>query len=867
MRKLSLLALLVFLVFLVSLPLFAQTDFDDCDARFTAFIGTDAYQFNPWHDGQLGTVRMFTILSYQRAAAMHTFGRALWRLEVSGPDGDSRVVFTKEGIARIDEKGASLADVQWDGHDQFGALVDPGVYHYTFKARFLRDAAAGGRGIGRYDDAAVDQQDEAFASSGEILVDYALDTVTAERYRSTIMATTCQVQQNAPLESGFGYNFYYGSTHSHSNYSDGGQPLTACSSGNAYGSGTFDPAAVFNYAHTNAGLDYWLVNEHNHLFDDALATQGTRSEANVKARYQSGITAAANATVSGSFIALYGMEWGVLTNADQGHVTLIDTPKLFGWETCSTCTGATAECTPGTNCYFDVYTPKRFGYLTMYQRSVENPSPAAGAPLGILAHPSSGMFDNYAFNANADAALQGIAVRSGLAFNTATNCATANVGATDYSSQWNAALVKGFHLAPTGDHDAHCDNFGLGLPTRTVYLIRNNVSPALTKANLLSAHKARHFFASEDPNAQLVFATSDGAHIMGDIFSVTGTSVTLHGAAYDPNGEAVSRMELWRGQIGGTTPTAAYKTFSSVSSFSSTESGTSGQQYWYYVKVVQADGNNIWSAPMWVTFGGSSCTDTTAPTVSIAAPSNGSAVSSCSGATTTIKVSASDASGIGSVQVSIDGGAYTTAPFNSSTGFYELAWSPAAGSHTINAKATDSSCNANVGNATAVSVTGSCSTTNTQLLLNPGFDSGDVNWTHSSGVVTNSTSETPHGGAWYAWLDGYGSTHTDTLYQDVAIPSNATAATLKFYLHIDSAETTTTTAYDTLKVQVRNTSNTVLTTLATYSNLNKATGYTVKQFDLLAYKGQTVRIYFLGVEDSTLQTSFVVDTTSLNVTQ
>ena len=54
-------------------------------------------------------------------------------------------------------------------------------------------------------------------------------------------------------------------------------------------------------------------------------------------------------------------------------------------------------------------------------------------------------------------------MRSGLAFNTATTCATANVGATDYSLQWNAALVKGFHLAPTGDHDAHCDNFGLGL--------------------------------------------------------------------------------------------------------------------------------------------------------------------------------------------------------------------------------------------------------------------------------------------------------------------------------------------------------------------------------------------------------------------
>ena len=132
-------------------------------------------------------------------------------------------------------------------------------------------------------------------------------------------------------------------------------------------------------------------------------------------------------------------------------------------------------------------------------------------------------------------------------------------------------------------------------------------------------------------------------------------------------------------------------------------------------------------------------------------------------------------------------------------------------------------------------------------------------------MITNSTSEAPHGGAWYAWLDGYGTTHTDSLYQDVSIPAGATAATLKFFLHIDTAETTTTTAFDTLKVQIRNTSNTVLATLATYSNLNKGTGYTTRTFDLLAYKGQTIRIYFLGVEDSSLQTSFVIDDTAVNV--
>src|SRR5262245_44025375 len=181
-----------------------------------------------------------------------------------------------------------------------------------------------------------------------------------------------------------------------------------------------------------------------------------------------------------------------------------------------------------------------------------------------MAHPATGNFDNFAFNANADNALQGIAVRSGLAFSTATDCADANVGATDYSPFWRDALNKGFHLGPIADHDSHCVNYGQGIPTRTVYIIPNGSSPILTRAHVMEAHRARHFFATEDPNAQLVFATTDGAHVMGDIFGA-GTSLGLRGAVYDPNGDAVQTLELWRGQIGAGTLTAPYRTFTGSS--------------------------------------------------------------------------------------------------------------------------------------------------------------------------------------------------------------------------------------------------------------------------------------------------------------
>ncbi|MFF7069933.1 hydrolase [Streptomyces pseudovenezuelae] len=152
-----------------------------------------------------------------------------------------------------------------------------------------------------------------------------------------------------------------------------------------------------------------------------------------------------------------------------------------------------------------------------------------------------------------------------------------------------------------------------------------------------------------------------------------------------------------------------------------------------------------------------------------------------------------------------------------------------------------------------------------QLLGNNGFESGSSTWTTSSGVITNSTDESARTGSYYAWLDGYGSAHTDTLSQSVTVPAACTTATLSFYLHVDTAETTTSTAYDTLKVQVLNSSGTVLSTLATYSNLNASSGYTQRSLNLAGYAGQTVTLKFTGTEGSTLQTSFVIDDTALNV--
>ncbi len=163
--------------------------------------------------------------------------------------------------------------------------------------------------------------------------------------------------------------------------------------------------------------------------------------------------------------------------------------------------------------------------------------------------------------------------------------------------------------------------------------------------------------------------------------------------------------------------------------------------------------------------------------------------------------------------------------------------------------------------------TGGGGGTATQLLGNPGFENGTTTapWSDAGGAVSNSTSEPAHSSSWNAWLDGYGAMHSDTVSQSVTIPSSATQVSLSFYLHIDTAETTKTSIYDTLKVQVLGQSGNVLATLGSFSNLNAASGYSLKQYDLSSYIGQTITVNLVGSEDSTLQTSFVVDDFALNV--
>jgi hypothetical protein len=164
--------------------------------------------------------------------------------------------------------------------------------------------------------------------------------------------------------------------------------------------------------------------------------------------------------------------------------------------------------------------------------------------------------------------------------------------------------------------------------------------------------------------------------------------------------------------------------------------------------------------------------------------------------------------------------------------------------------------------ATSSGATLTVSLNNVERIVNGGFESGSTGWTGNTFVIGSHAGQAPYEGSRFAWLGGNCWRVTETLRQQVVIPSTAVSAQLSFALHIDTRERAP-VVHDRMVVTVRNSGCGILGTLATYTNLNPAPGYQMRHFDLLPYKGQTVTLTFVMNEDVSLQTSFVVDKVSL----
>ena len=844
----------------------------------------------------------------------------IWRLELVAPNGD--VVQRWTGLESLTTKPLDV-QVRWAGRDD-PRMVRDGIY----TARLT--AIAQEAGIkGKLGDA---QADGILAAGGEELIEqewaFAIGPVdppllpafqplpapSLKKAASAKAAPAAEVNSMVAAPASLPYTVYFGNLHSQTNHSDGGGALAACTGAQNPQSAAFSPTDAYNYA-MNKGLDILMTSEHNHMYDGSDSTNTAADPAVAKALYQSGLSMAANFNAAHpNFLAVYGLEWGVINNG--GHMNIFNSPELLGWEY-NAGGQLIADTLTTKNDYAALYTLMRQrGWIGQFNHpATSGQFLVNGVPLG--------------YTADGDAAMAMCEVLNTSAFS--TNTTETETSNSSYEGACKKALEAGFHVAFTTDQDNHCANWGASYTNRTGVLIPNGT--ALSQASFIAALKARRVFATMDKGSQLVM-TANG-HVMGERFTNSG-SLNLVANYASSGGKTASSVVFYEGVPGRN------GTVTQLSTSANTTITPAIGEHFYYAKVTQSDGNILWSAPVWVTQ--SNSTDSVAPTVSAsesgssgtitlsaaasdnvgvtavefyvdgalkassaAAPysaslnsttlangshtlvaraydaagnvgtsssvafsvSNGSADTTAptvtasesgSSGTITLSAAASDNVGVAKVEFYVDGvlkGTDTATPFSMTLASSTLA----NGSHSLVAKAYDAA--GNVGTSSTVSF--SVNNAATQLVVNGGFESGTGSWTASSGVITSDAGEAAHAGSWKAWMNGYGAAHTDTLYQQLTLPSTGTTFNLSFWLRVDSAETTTTNAYDTLKVQVRSSSGAVLATLATYSNLNKGTTFVQKSFDLAAYKGQTVRIYFEGVEGSTVATSFIVDDVSVTV--
>ncbi len=380
----------------------------------------------------------------------------------------------------------------------------------------------------------------------------------------------------------------------------------------------------------------------------------------------------------------------------------------------------------------------------------------------------------------------------------------------------------------------------------TTYTIQLEFSNSANNCVLPPAQTNPDFSLTDSPSSLTVTQGTSGT-----------STVTVHPTGGFTGSVTLSASGLPSGVTAtfGTNPT----TSTSVVTFTASSTATTG------------------TSTVTITGTSGTLTHTTTVSLTISAPAqpdfslsaSPSSVSVVQGNTATSTITVTDVGGFtGSVTLSASGlPSGVTASFgtNPTTSTSVLTFTASSTATLGTATVTVTGTSGTLTHTTTISLTVNSSAAQ-NLIVNGGFETGTATpWTLTAGVLNNSTAEPAHTGAWDAWLDGYGTTHTDTATQTVTIPSTITTATLTFWLHIDTAETTTTTAFDKLTVQVLNSSNTVLATLGTFSNLNHATGYQQHSFSVAQFKGQTVKIRFTGTEDTSLQTSFVIDDVSLNV--
>ncbi len=336
------------------------------------------------------------------------------------------------------------------------------------------------------------------------------------------------------------YNIYFGQMHSHTSYSDG--------------AGTAQEA----YEHGKAvdNLDFLSVTDHSNSFDNAESA--SILDGSVSEEWKEGHQLA-DTYSSEDFVGLFGYE--MTWSNGLGHM---NTFNSNGFQS-------------RTQTEFATYSTALQNYYAALKTQPDS--------ISQFNHPGT-TFGDFSDFAHYDEAIDGlitlIEVGNG----------EGAIGSSGYFPSYEyyqRALDKGWHVAPTNNQDNHKGRWGDANTARSVVL-----ADSLTRGNIYDAMRNNRVYATED-NDLSIYYTLDGYEmgtVLGD--GDTGETVHLKAELSDPTDAGLGTVSVITngGLVLDQKTVAGNK--------ATVEFDIDNKYSYYYLKVVEADGDIAVTAPVWV---------------------------------------------------------------------------------------------------------------------------------------------------------------------------------------------------------------------------------------------------------------------------
>lgn len=298
------------------------------------------------------------------------------------------------------------------------------------------------------------------------------------------------------------------------------------------------PFDAYTYAKTVAKIDFLAITDHAYYFEQPLSNGENKFEF---------LKRISNEFTDSNFLALAGFEW---TETGSGHINVYNTQKWIDRNSTD--------------------------LESFYKWLAKN---KAIAQFNHPIYKFGDNFNEFEYYPEADKYINLIEVGNGSWGD--------NIN-PEMEKAFRIALSRGWHLGATVGQDNHKGKWGNINDSRTVVLADH-----LTKKDFFDALRKRHVYASEDKNIRVLFGADN--HLLGDII-YDATSVNLYAWFEDPD-ESDKIEKLYIISNDGTKISREINSKSFEGSF---KFKINTAYEWYYLKLVQKDGQEVITSPIWV---------------------------------------------------------------------------------------------------------------------------------------------------------------------------------------------------------------------------------------------------------------------------